>query len=201
MAQDQFVTDITDLDLDNINTEEGVDWGAEYQDHAARKVIPQPGRYDLRLPNTFGYGRGREGQLIISVDPLLFIDEPFATQGTKIMFTKVSTKRFKNANGSQAADLLRNVGSSATPRTPSEWAAAFEEIAGSVAENVEVIYRGYDKPTKTEYRQEQFPVNPETGKIMPVIEIPDEEAEGGKRLVWANLTVNVRGFAPPRPTK
>lgn len=194
MANNDFVNDINDLQFDM--EVEGVDWGEEYQDPASRPRMPQPGRYDLQMPTTFSYKKGGQGQLVVALDPLKIVGGDSA--GFEIRFTQVSTKKFKNQNASQAADVLRNVGSLAQPVSPKEWADAFEGIAGEIAQNVDCVWGGWDKVAKTEIPQKAFPRDPETGLMIPFIEVEDPNAEGGKRRVWANLKVNVRGFAPQK---
>jgi hypothetical protein len=189
MANNEFVTDVNEL---NLGEYEGVDYGTEYQDAATRKITPQPGKYDLQLPTEFKFKKGNAGQLVILMDPLTVVGSE--GNGFEIRFTNVSTKKFKNANASQANDVLRNLGSYAAPAKAKEWQEAFEDLAGKVADQVDCIWEGYDKATQTTYNQKQFPKN-EEGLLIPFVEVDDPEAEGGKRRVWANLRVNVRGFA------
>jgi hypothetical protein len=198
MAND-FVNDVNELDL---STPETVDW-SQYQDAAERKITPQPGRYDLELPTEFKYKKGNAGQLIIALDPLTIVGGEHA--GYQIKYTQVSTKAFKNTNACQAGDVLRNVGSVAQPSLGKEWAAAFEDVAGVVAGNVECVYRGWDKVAQKEYDQKMFPKR-EDGSIQPYVDLPEidaltgqpvltEKGEPKTRRVFANLVVNVRGFA------
>jgi hypothetical protein len=203
MAND-FVNDVNEL---NLNDVEQVDWSA-YEDAAERKVTPQPGRFDLQLPDTFKYKKGREGQLVIQMDPLTIVDGPH--KGFQIRFAQVSTKKMKNTNASQAGDVLRNLGSVAQPSTGKDWAEAFEDLAGSVAVKVECVYSGWDKVNQKQYDQKDFPILPD-GTIQPFIDLPILDVEGNPvmkedgspqtRRVWGNLTVAVRGFAIKKEKK
>jgi len=193
MAND-FVSDPNELGL-NLDGVEQANY-EDYQDAQTRKPTPPSGVYDLQLPNEFKYKKGNAGQLIILLDPLKIVGGDH--DGRELRFTQVSTKKFKNVNASQAVDVLRNVGSVAHPgNSVDEWKSAFEGVAGEVATNVKCIWRGYDKVTKTEYDEKAFPLL-EDGTRQDFLEVESLNPETGEmttRRVWANLNVDVRGFA------
>lgn len=192
MAND-FVSDPNELGI-NLDAVEQANY-EEYQDAQTRKPTPPPGIYDVQLPAEFKYKKGSAGQLIILLDPLKIVGGEH--DGREIRFCQVSTKKFKNVNASQAADVLRNVGSVAQPHSVAEWQGAFEAIAGETATNVRCVWRGYDKVTQTEYDEKAFP-QLEDGTRQDFIDLPSVNPETGEettRRVWANLNVAVRGFA------
>jgi hypothetical protein len=193
MANNEFVSDPNELGI-NLDAVEQANY-EEYQDAQTRKPTPPAGVYDVQLPTEFKYKKGSAGQLIILLDPLKIVGGEH--DGREIRFCQVSTKKFKNVNASQAADVLRNVGSVAQPHSVSEWQSAFESIAGETVTNVRCVWRGYDKVTQTEYDEKAFPVGAD-GVRQDFFDIPAVNPETGEettRRVWANLSIAVRGFA------
>lgn len=192
MAND-FVSDPNELGI-NLDAVEQANY-EDYQDAQTRKPTPPPGLYDVQLPGEFKYKKGSAGQLIILMDPLKIVGGD--ADGRDIRFTQVSTKKFSNVNASQAADVLRNVGSVAQPHTVKDWQDAFENIAGQVATNVRCVWSGYDKITKTEYDEKAFPMGADGTRqdYFDVEAVDPNTGETTTRRVWANLRVAVRGFA------
>lgn len=192
MAND-FVSDPNELGI-NLDAVEQANY-ADYQDAQTRKPTPPAGIYDVQLPTEFKYKKGNAGQLIILLDPLKIVGGEH--DGRELRFTQVSTKKFKNVNASQAADVLRNVGSVAQPSTVEEWREAYENIAGEVATNVRCIWRGYDKETQVEYDEKAFPVLEDGTRqdFLELVSVNPATGEEATRRVWANLNVAVRGFA------
>lgn len=192
MAND-FVSDPNELGI-NLDAVEQANY-EDYQDAQTRKPTPPAGIYDVQLPTEFKYKKGNAGQLIILLDPLKIVGGEH--DGRELRFTQVSTKKFKNVNASQAADVLRNVGSVAQPSTVEEWREAYENIAGEVATNVRCIWRGYDKETQVEYDEKAFPVLEDGTRqdFLELVSVNPATGEEATRRVWANLNVAVRGFA------
>lgn len=188
---EQFVKDVNELNLSDV---EQVNW-SEYQDQSTRKPTPPPGIYDLQLPTEFEYKKGTAGQLVVRVSPLRIVGGEY--DGYDILFTTVSTKKFKNTNACQAGDLLRNVGSMSQPVTPAEWQDAFRDVAGGVAGKVKCVWRGWDKVAQREYEEKDFPMG-EDGQRKDICYLEAADPQTGEvksRPVFANLNVDVRGFA------
>jgi hypothetical protein len=188
---EQFVKDVNELDLNDTTP---MDWDA-YQDLSARKPTPAPGVYDVQLPNEFEYKKGSAGQLIVRLSPLKIVGGEH--DGREILFTTVSTKKFKNTNACQAGDVLRNVGSMAQPTTKDEWQEAFKGVAGEVASKVKCVWRGWDKVAQKEYAEDDFPMG-ENGQRKDIVFIDTTDPQTGEVKsypVFANLNVDVRGFA------
>jgi hypothetical protein len=192
----EYVTDINELE--GLNEPDQVDW-SQYEDASAPFKMPPAGKYNLRLPDEFKFRLGNAGQLLILLDPLTIVGGEY--DGFKIHYYSVSTKKFSNQNAVQAGDVLRNVGSINQPKTNTEWAQAFKELAGAVTTDVTCEWEAYDKETKQSLKgMTKFPKK-DDGAYQPFLEMTDKVDDQGQpvtRRVWANLKPSLRGFAPQK---
>jgi hypothetical protein len=199
---EDFVSDVSSLD---INPPDQDYWG-EYKDAATRTPTPLKGLYLVRMPEQFKYTRAQSGGLKVDLSGLTIVGGDH--DGYEMNYIGVSTTKFKNANASSAADVLRNFFSvivtgadgkpelqynGPQPRTKEEWADAFASIAGQVTPFPVYLHRrGWDKVERKEYADKDFPEGQDFVEI---------GANGETRRVWANLEPTVRGFAPRAPQK
>jgi hypothetical protein len=153
----------------------------------APKPFPARGLYLFQVPTTLNdscFKTGGDGQVIAEIDPLTIIGGEFA--GYVMRFTRISNKRYSNRNACSMGDYLLSAQSPFRPTTDEQWKQAVLATAGQPV-HIFCDWEAYDKVTgKVLAKSEQdFPLV--NGVRQRYIEVPDANAQDGKRRVWANL--------------
>ena len=151
---------------------------------------PPEGRYTGRVPiikddgtdvfsDTNDFGRTQEGYLKLRLDPITVID----AKDYQIRFTNLSSKKFKNREGSQVLDLLRSCGIAARPQSEAELRSALK-MASNRTFQFQLVWEAYNKDAQESYSGMDsgiFKKN-EDGTYQPYVTDP---YDGTKRW-WAN---------------
>ena len=118
-------------------------------------------------------------------------------------------------NADNATDILRNFGSTATPRSVEEWKEAFRALEGQVSPKpFYLTWEGRAKGNKDQrgytrkLKKKDFTLTASDGSLLNYMELEAEQpfemkargvtktvAPGEKYRVWANLTLASRGAA------
>lgn len=167
-----------------------------YKDAGEGKPFPPKGRYTLRAPESFTFGKTAAGSLSAQIDPTIVGPDGYA--GQIVRFARVSATQFERGGtpASKLGDYLRAVGRRGKlSGDPAELADAVEQTAGSVYE-AELDWRLFDKATGYVLKgMEKFPTNGNGGHV-PYIESPSGEKDetGNVKRLRANLVI--RRFIP-----
>jgi hypothetical protein len=187
--------EILGLDL---NEPDEVDWADYAEATEPGKPLPPEGRYFVRLPDAdqIKFKAGSLKQLIAEFDPCTMVEGEH--EGRPVRFIRCSTKRFKNANASQAGDLFRQIGIVLPASAKNaDYVDAFKQCGGAVVE-IDLEWNAYDKETKKSVSgMRNFPKR-DDGTYQHYLEVPDGLDDQGNpktRRVWANLRTRPRGFA------
>lgn len=127
---------------------------------------PAEGRYTGRVPqilddgsdvpsSTNNFGRTQEGYLKVELPVIDVLDS--AANGYQVKYTRLSTKKYANRNGSQALDFLRACGIDARPTNEKELRAAIVSAAGRPFQ-FQLVWEAYNKDTQeTTSGMDNFP--------------------------------------------
>lgn len=154
-----------------------------------RFKLPTKGRYTVRAPETFEFGKTKAGHLKATINPRIVGGE---FDNFEIRFASISAKPYERSGGkvSQFGDYLRACGrKGALPGTPQELADAVAATAGQTY-SVDIDWKAYNGVTGMEVKgMQNFPTD-EEGEPQSWIEDPQDVDENGtpKRL-RANLEI------------
>jgi len=158
------MTDISQLSLQEPDP---VEWG-EYQVGGVPIAPPPAGTYTGSAPDKIDFTATNAGKLMAIVDPIKIIGPTNA--GEEIRFTRVSTARYKNRNGSPAGDYLKACGVNPTgPLTNEDYVNLFESTAGRPFQ-FDLDWEAYDKEDGFSLEgMENFPDDGKGGKSFYVV--------------------------------
>ncbi len=117
---------------------------------------PVEGRYTGRIgailddgsdtiSSTNSFGRTAEGYLKVELPEIEILDQ--AANGYKVKYTRLSSKKYSNRNGSQVMDFLRACGMDVRPKTEAELRAALKLTAGRPFQ-FQLVWEAYNKDTQ-----------------------------------------------------
>ena len=209
---DEQLTDLGPIDTDYLG---------DYEEAAAPRKRPLPGRYKLQLPSSISvqrkdFGAGKRF-LEFSLTGTTIAEGDFA--GTELnKYYRATTQKKPNGNFSEAGDILRAFGIDVSNfTTAEEWVNAFNSIAGQVSPGeVYLNYSGNYKPEgatrRTYLKAASFRQTDADGNesYLPFLYLvdgtPQQEAPAGLNAqelralpkVWANLEPGMRGWVSSR---
>jgi len=108
--------------------------------------LPRKGRYVVRAPESFTFGRTKNGDLSATVNPTIVGP---TNEGFELRYTNVSAKNFKRSGEevSQLGDYLKACGlTGKVPGDPQGMADAVAATAGATYQ-VDLDWRAYNKNT------------------------------------------------------
>lgn len=160
MSADISQLNLTEADPVNFDTYEAPSSGP--------KAPPAAGTYQGTAPDKFEFEAGKEGQLIVKMDPITIVGP--TSSGAQVRFTRVSAKKYSNRNASPLGDYLKAQGISLSGNpSPQDLADAVEQTAGRPF-TFDLDWEGYDKEAgETVYRSmDEFPDDGKGGKAFIV---------------------------------
>ena len=172
-----------------------------YVESSQKRSFPVKGRYTLRAPEQFVFGKTKAGNLSAQVDPTIVGP---TNEGFPLKYQRVSAKVWKTKSGlptSQVGQYLAATGrKGSVGADPQELADAIEQTANLTYEayidwRLYAQGQGQDGQDLVMEGMENFPSNGNGGYI-PYIDSPTQKDENGRPVrLWANLIIS-RFIAP-----
>lgn len=167
-----------------------------YVESNQKRSFPNKGRYTLRAPEQFTFGKTAAGNLSAQVDPTIVGP---TNEGFALKFQRVSAKVFKTKAGlptSQVGQYLASTGRKGSVGSePQELADAVEQTANLTYEayldwRLYAKGHGQDGQPLVIEGMENFPSDG-NGGYRPYIDSPTQKDENGKPVrLWANLYIS-----------
>ena len=172
-----------------------------YVESSQKRSFPVKGRYTLRAPEQFTFGKTGAGNLSAQIDPTIVGP---TNEGFALKFQRVSAKVYKTKSGlptSQIGQYLAATGrKGSVGADPQELADAVEQTANLTYDAL-IDWRLYAKGHGQDGQplviegMENFPQKAD-GTYTPYIDSPTQKDENGKPVrLWANLVIT-RCLAP-----
>ena len=175
--------------LGQLNSSEPLDLDQYADAKESTFQLPKKGRYTVRAPETFSFGKTKNGDLSAQVDPTI-VSGPH--ENFTIRFVKASAKPFVRSGQkvSQVGDYLRACGvRGEIPASPQAIADAVEQTANTVYE-IDLDWRAYNTTTGFSLEgMEKFPSDGNGGHQSWVVDPNDTDESGNPKRVRANLNV------------
>lgn len=176
-----MTADVAQLNLTPLNA---IDY-SNYKDGAAGSAPPPEGKYFGRVGTIeeSNFGATKEGNLKITLPDVELVNNAEGN-GYKIRFASLSSKKYKNREGSQMADFLRACGIPVQPKTNEEMKAAFK-MASNRQFQFQGVWEAYNKDTQTNISGEaSFPLGADGKRQSFII----DEFDPSKKW-YANLKI------------
>lgn len=165
-----------------------------------RFVFPKAGRYTLRAPESFSFGKSNSGALTVQIDPTIVGP---ASEGVTLRFIRISAKTWTGKDGkpvSQVARYLRSVlGATHVPGDPQQLADLVETTANRMYDAY-VDWRLFAKGEGPDGQDliiegmENFPKDANGEPQNFIFSKTQKDEQGNPKRLRANLEIT--GFVP-----